>query len=135
MNRTKVFVLALMFLGAATLLTLSIAAGTRFKTITNGIVVFGFYAIAFIGGWVEQIGIVLGSAAARYIGTAISLISPVDTLWRLAAYKMQPPLMQRLPMSPFSAAAVPSTAMVLWSVGFVMVVLLLALRQFRGRAL
>ena len=125
----------LMFLGAATLLTLSIAGGTRFKTVTNGIVVFGFYAIAFIGGWVEQIGFVLGSEAARYIGTAISLVSPADSMWRLASHHLKPPLMQQLPMGPFATAAVPSNAMVVWTVGFVLATLALALRQFQKRAL
>jgi Cu-processing system permease protein len=125
----------LMLLGAATLLTLSIAGGTRFKTVTNGIVVFGFYAIAFIGGWVEEIGVLFGNDAARYIGTAISLVSPVDSMWRLASHQMQPPMMQQLRMSPFSTASVPSTAMVIWAVGFVIVTLALALRQFRARPL
>ena len=127
--------LALMFLGAATLLTLSIAGGTRLKTVTNGIVVFGFYAIAFIGGWIEAIGATLGSEASRYIGTAVSLVSPVDAMWRLAAHQMQPPLMQQMPMGPFSSAAVPSSAMVLWTVGFVVATLLAALRGLQTRAL
>jgi Cu-processing system permease protein len=127
--------LPLMLLGAATLLTLSIAGGTRLKTVTNGIVVFGFYAIAFIGGWIETIGFVLGSNAARYIGTAISLVSPVDALWRLAAHEMQPPMMQQLVLGPFSSAAVPSAAMVLWAVGFVFVALVAALLGFQRRAL
>jgi Cu-processing system permease protein len=124
----------LLLLGAATLLTLSIAGGTRLKTVTNAIVVFGFYAIAFIGGWIETIGAVLGSDAARYIGTAISLVSPVDALWRLAAHRVQSPLLQQLP-GPFSSAAIPSGAMVVWAVGFVLATLLLALRGFRARAL
>ena len=127
--------LPLMFLGAATLLTLSIAGGTRLKTVTNAIVVFGFYAIAFIGGWIEAIGAQLGSEASRYIGTSISLVSPVDALWRLAAHVMQPPMMQQLPITPFSSAAVPSTAMVVWAVGFVIATLLVALRGLRTRAL
>lgn len=125
----------LMFLGATTLLSLSIAGGTRLKTVTNGIMVFGFYAIAFIGGWVEEIGYLMSNEAARYIGTAISLVSPVDSMWRLASHQMQPPLMQQLRMSPFSTAAVPSGAMVVWTVGFIAVSLALALRQFRSRAL
>ena len=127
--------LPLMFLGASTLLTLSIAGGTRFKTVTNGIVVFGFYAIAFVGGWVEEIGTLLANDASRYIGTAISLLSPVDSMWKLASHEMQPPLMQQLRMSPFSTAAVPSTAMVVWTVGFVAVTLAVALRQFQKRSL
>lgn len=127
--------LPLMFLGATTLLTLSIAGGTCFKTVTNGILVFGFYAIAFIGGWVEEIGYVLGSEPARYIGTAISLVSPVDSMWRLACHQMQPPLMQQVRMGPFATAAVPSDAMVVWTVGFVLATLLWALCQFRARPL
>jgi hypothetical protein len=127
--------LPLMFLGAGVLLTLSIAGGTRFKTVTNGILVFGFYAIAFIGGWIEEIGLLLGSEAARYIGTAISLVSPVDAMWRLASHEMQPPLMQQVRLGPFSSAAVPSAAMVVWTVGFVAVALLVALRQFQTRSL
>jgi Cu-processing system permease protein len=127
--------LPLMFLGASTLLTLCIAGGTRFKTVTNGILVFGFYAMAFIGGWVEEIGFVLGNESARYIGTAISLISPADSMWRLASHEMKPTLLQELPMGPFSTAAVPSGAMVAWTVGFVVLALALALRQFQKRPL
>jgi Cu-processing system permease protein len=127
--------LPLMFLGAATLLTASIAGGTRFKTVTNGIVVFGLYAMAFIGGWIEEIGFLLANESARYVGTAISLLSPVDAMWRLACHEMQPPLMQQLRMSPFSTAAVPSGAMVVWAMGFVVAALVLALRRFSKRAL
>ena len=126
--------LPLLLLGAATLLTLSIAGGTRLRTVTNAIVVFGFYAIAFIGGWIETIGAVLGSDAARYIGTAISLVSPVDALWRLAAHQVESPLVRQLP-GPFSSTSVPSAAMVVWAVGFVIATLLAALRGFRTRPL
>lgn len=127
--------LPLMFLGAAVLLSVSIAGGTRLKTVTNGIVVFAFYAIAFVGGWIEEFGFILGNTAARYIGTAISLVSPVDALWRMAAHLMQPPLMQQLRLSPFSSEAVPSPAMVVWAIGYVAATLLVALRQFRMRPL
>lgn len=127
--------LPLMWLGAVVLLTLSIAGGTLFKTVTNGLVVFAFYAIAFVGGWIEELGFILGNGATRYIGTAISLLSPVDALWRMAAHVMQPPVMRQLLHSPFSSAAVPSPAMVVWSVGYVALALLVALRQFRRRSL
>ncbi len=127
--------LPLMWLGAAVLLTLSIAGGTRFRTVTNGIVVFGFYAIAFVGGWIEEFGFILGNSATRYIGTAISLVSPVDALWRMAAHVMQPPLMQQLRLSPFSSEAVPSQAMVIWALGYLALTLLVALRHFSKRSL
>jgi hypothetical protein len=43
--------------------------------------------------------------------------------------------MQQLRLGPFSTAAVPSMAMVVWAVGFVVVALLVALWQFRSRSL
>jgi Cu-processing system permease protein len=127
--------LPLMLLGAVVMLTLSIAGGTRLSTVTNGIAVFAFYAISFIGGWIEQIGVRLGSAASRYIGTLISLISPSDALWRRAAHELQPPLLEQLNVSPFSSVAVPSGAMIVWAAGFVVVTLLAALRIFKKRPL
>jgi Cu-processing system permease protein len=128
--------LPLMFLSALTLLTLCIAGGTRFSTVTNGIVAFAFYGLAFIGGWVEQIGAFTGNISARYIGTAMSLVSPGDALWKLAAQQLQTPVMSQLAqLTPFSSVSPPSAAMVVWAVSFVVVVLLIALRSFQRRAL
>ena len=127
--------LPLMLLGATVLLTITIAGGVRLTTVTNGIVAFAFFGIGFIGGWVEQIGAFARNEAARYIGTAISLVSPADTMWRRAAYDLQPPIMRDLQMGPFVSASLPSAAMVVWAAGFVLAVLALALYQFRRRPL
>jgi ABC-2 type transport system permease protein len=127
--------LPLMLLGAALMVTIAIAGGTRLSTVTNGIVAFAFYGIAFIGGWVEQIGTFAAADSARYIGTAISLVSPVDTLWRRAAFEMQPPLTRALPLGPFTLGNVPSEAMIVWAAGFLVVLLLVALCLFRRRPL
>jgi hypothetical protein len=124
-----------MLLGATVMLTLSLAGGVRLTTVTNGIVAFAFYGVAFIGGWVEQIGAFTRNDAARYIGTAISLLSPVDSLWRRAAYELQPPIMRDLQLTPFGSASLPSAAMIFWAAGFVVVVLALALVQFQRRPL
>jgi ABC-type transport system involved in multi-copper enzyme maturation permease subunit len=125
----------LMLLAAAIMLTVTTAGGVRFTTITNGIVAFGFYGIAFIGGWVEQIGAFTNNGAARYIGTAISLVSPSDALWRRAAHELLPPFARELQITPFASASVPSDAMVGWGVAFVFVVLAMALRGFARRPL
>jgi ABC-type transport system involved in multi-copper enzyme maturation permease subunit len=127
--------LGLMQLEVSVLISITIAGGVRFSTVTNGIVAFGFYALAFIGGWVEQIGVVLGNAASRYIGTAISLVSPVDALWRLAMHSLVPPVLTPVQVTPFSSASVPSMAMVWWSVAYVVAVMALATRGFQRRAL
>jgi len=126
----------IMFLGALTMATVTIAGGVKLTTITNGMVAFALYGIAFIGGWVEQIGTATGSDAARRIGTAISLVSPSDAMWRRAAYDLQPPVMRELQfMSPFGSASLPSNAMIVWTVGFVLATLALAVVLFRRRAL
>jgi ABC-type transport system involved in multi-copper enzyme maturation permease subunit len=127
--------LPLMLLEATVLLTLSIAGGTRFSTITNGVAVFGLYGLAFLGGWFEQIGTLMNNGAARYLGTLVSLVMPSEVLWQRAAYFMQPPLMRDLHLTPFSPASLPSVAMVVWAVGYIVVGLIFALRSFRQRAL
>src|SRR5262249_45580221 len=43
--------LPLIALEGTLLLSLSIAGGTRLSSITYGVMVFGMYGVAFIGGW------------------------------------------------------------------------------------
>lgn len=127
--------LGLMHLEGTVLVCLTMAGGARFSTITNGIVAFAFYAVAFVGGLVEQVGLVAGNVAARYIGTAISLVSPADALWRKATHILLPPFITQVQVTPFSGGAVPSAAMVWWGVLFSVVALALAIRGFSRRAL
>lgn len=125
----------LLMLEGTLLLSLSIAGGTRLSTLTNGVMVFGLYGLAFIGGWVEQISALLGNSAGSYLGVLSSLLIPSEALWHLAAYHLQPPIIRDLGITPFSPASVPSDGMVLWSVGYVVVVMLFAVVQFRSRDL
>jgi Cu-processing system permease protein len=126
--------LPLMFLESILLVTLSIAGGTRFSTVTNGIMAFGLYGLAFLGGWIEQIGTFNNNETARNIGTIASLIMPSESLWHLASNNMQPAILKQLPLTPFSAS-VPSGAMVVWAAGYIGVVLAVALRGFGKRDL
>jgi ABC-type transport system involved in multi-copper enzyme maturation permease subunit len=130
-----VYPLLLMVLEVTLLLTITVAGGTRLSTVTNGIVALGFYGIAFIGGWVEQIGALAGIQSARYIGIAASLVSPADSLWRLGVYLMQPAIVRSLDQTPFASASVPNQLMVWWAVAFTAVTFTIALRQFGRRAL
>ena len=126
--------MALILLEATVLLSIVIAGGVSLSTVANGIVAFAFYALAFIGGWIEQIGAVLGSTDARYIGTVIGLVSPTDALWRLATHVLEPPVMTAM-LTPFTPISVPTAAMVWWSLGFVLAALALAAFRFERRAL
>ncbi len=127
--------LLLLLLEALVLLSLSLFGGTRFSTMTNGIVLFMLYGLAFIGSWVEQIGFMLQSGAAVRIGIISSLLLPVEALWRLASHLMQPPLLSELPVSPFASASIPSTAMVIYALCYAAVALLLAISTFSQRDL
>jgi hypothetical protein len=97
--------------------------------------VFGLYGLAFIGGWMEQIGTLFGSATTRYVGISASLLMPSESLWQLAAYHMQPALMREVNLTPFSPASVPSNAMVVWAIGYILGTLLTALWLFRKQDL
>jgi Cu-processing system permease protein len=127
--------LALMLLEVTCFVSLSIAGGTRLSTVTNGVLAFGLYGIAFIGGWIEQIASMTNNLAARNVGTVASLLVPTESMWQLAAHLMQPKILAELHMTPFSPAAVPSPAMVWWAAGWACAVLLVALRSFARRPL
>ena len=127
--------LALMWLNALLLLSISILGGATLSTLANGVMVFGLYGLAFIGGWVEQFGSLLNNPTAINIGILTSLIMPSEALWKRAAYEMQSPLVGALGFSPFSAASVPSPAMVVYAVLYLLATLGLAIRQFQRRDL
>jgi Cu-processing system permease protein len=127
--------LPLMLLEGTVLLTVSIMGGTRLSTVTNGMLAFGLFGLAFIGNWVEQIGTMAGNAAAQRVGTVASLIMPCDALWQLAATNMQPSILRDLGASPFSPISVPSTAMIFWGFGYILVALAVGVRWFGRRAL
>ena len=127
--------ISLMLLEVTLLMTVSMAGGTRFSTVTNGIASLGFYGVAFIGGWIEQIGGFAGVQSARTLGIVVSLISPADSLWRLGSYYLQPPLVRDLGAAVFTSASVPTPLMVWWAGGFTLVTLVVAVRSFEKRQL
>ena len=119
-------------------LTLSILCGTRLSTLVNGVVVFMLYGLAFVAGWVEQIGSYLHSEAAVNTGILVSLVMPSEAMWKRAAYLMQPPFLRELGLdvTPFGAAAsAPSSAMVLYALLYLAVCLLIAIWSFNRRDL
>ncbi len=126
--------LPLLMLEIALSLTISVAGGARFSTVTNAITAVGVYGVAFIGGFVEQIGGFTGISSMRTIGILVSLVSPADSMWRLAAHHMEPEIARSTGMLALGAS-VPSPLMVWWAVGFTVLTLLCAIRAFRRRAL
>ena len=126
--------LPLLMLEITLSLTVAIAGGARFSTVTNAITAVGFYGVSFIGGFVEQIGAFAGIASMRTVGVVVSLISPADSMWRLAAHYLQPEIL-RATGALALGGSVPTPLMVWWAAGFTVATLWYAIRAFRRRAL
>ncbi len=125
----------LMWLTILLLLGVSLLGGTLLSTLANGVLVFGLFGIAFIGGWIEQIGAFLNNQAAVNVGIVTSLLLPSEAMWRRAAFEMQSPLVNAIGVSPFASNSAPSLVMVGYAVLYVLVILGLAMRQFSRRDL
>src|SRR3989441_2857145 len=81
---------SLMLLEGTPLLTLAVAGGAPLATLANGVTVLGLYRLAFLRGWVEQLGTLLGNPTARYLGIAPRLLVPREPLWQPAPHPTPP---------------------------------------------
>jgi Cu-processing system permease protein len=128
--------IVMLWLVAMLLLSVSFLGGASLSTLANGVMVFGLYGIGFVGGWIEQIGSFLNNQAAIQVGIITSLIMPTEALWKRAAYEMQSALSGMVGgMTPFSSSSVPSPAMLVYAVLYLVVVFALAIRKFQTRDL
>jgi ABC-type transport system involved in multi-copper enzyme maturation permease subunit len=127
-------------IGALTLeglvmLSLSLLGGTRLSTLTNGVLLFMFYGLALIAGLIEQVGGLVSNQSAVNIGITVSLFIPTESMWRLAAWLMQPPILRGVAAGPFSSASAPSPLMVGYTLLYVVAGLGLAVWSFKRRDL
>ena len=120
---------------ATVMLTLTLLGGTRLSTVTNGVLAFMMYGLAFIGGWIEQIGSFAHNETAVDIGILSSLLVPSEAMWKMASYIMQPPATRGLGLSPFSLASAPSPAMLIYAFVYCAGGLALAIYSFDRRDL
>lgn len=127
--------LGLLWLNAILLLGVSLAGGAVLSTLANGVLVFGMFGIAFVGGWIEQIGSFLQNQTAINVGIISSLLIPSEALWKRAAYEMQSTLVSTLGFSPFTAPSMPSLVMVFYGLLYAILALALAIRLFNKRDL
>lgn len=127
----------IMYLESLLIMTITLACSSTISTLATGGTVFGLYGVAFIGGWVEQIGAALKNQTAINIGILSSLIMPSEALFRRAAFEMTSPVAQALGLSfgPSFVISIPSPAMVVYAALYLVVMLALAVRQFGRRDL
>lgn len=127
--------LLLIYLESVLVMTLSLFCSSFLSGLATGGVVFGLYGLSFIGGWVEQIGVMIQNQTVIQIGIITSLIIPSESLWRRASFEMQSPISAVLGFSPFSSTSVPSPLMIGYSVIYLVIVLLSAVNIFQHRDL
>ena len=128
--------LSLMILQALIILSITIAGGTRLSTLANGVLAFTLYAIAFLGGWVEQIGALFRNEAAVDIGIITSLIMPTEILWKKAQTLFQPQLTSNpYTAGPFAVASQPSDLMITYGILYMLFFLIFAMWSFSTRDL
>jgi Cu-processing system permease protein len=125
----------LVYLECLVVLTTTFLFGTWFSTLTNGVIVLGLHGLAFIGGWLEQIGSVTHSPRLVTVGILSSVIMPSEASWRRASYVMQSSLARTLDFSPFATRSAPSPAMVAYAIAYLLLAMALALHRFQQRDL
>jgi Cu-processing system permease protein len=126
---------SLIYLECLVVLTMTFLFGTIFSTLTNGVIVLGLHGIAFIGGWLEQIGYVTQSDRLVNLGILSSVLMPSEAIWRRASYVMQSSIARTLDFSPFATRSAPNTTMMLYAIAYLLVALGLALYRFQQRDL
>jgi ABC-type transport system involved in multi-copper enzyme maturation permease subunit len=134
---------ALLVLGLelAVLLSLGLLTSTTWSAVTSGVVTFSLFGVAWLAGIIELIGTELGNEAMRTAGIVTSLVVPSDALWRGASYYLQSPSIIALASqdigtgNPFTGSAPPTTALIVWSIGYVAVLLVIAAWRLRRRDL
>lgn len=129
--------LALIYLGSLVIMSLTLACSSTFSTLATGGVVFGLWGVAFIGGFVEQVGALLGNTTVVNIGILSSLILPTEAVFRRAAYMMSSATAQTLGFSsgPMFVASVPSPLMSAYAAVYLLALLGLAIWRFGKRDL
>jgi ABC-type transport system involved in multi-copper enzyme maturation permease subunit len=125
----------LMWMESVVLLSVTFAFAAYFSTLTSGILALGLHGLAFIGGWIEQLGAITQTPRAVTVGVIASVVMPSEALWRRAAFEMQSPLANAMRVSPFSTLSVPSMPMVFYAGLYTTIALSFAVRRFSQRDL
>lgn len=135
--------LAVCFIVTEALVVLTI--GTLFSTflppLTGGIVALVLFGAAWIAGIGESIGLALGNTALSSAGTVMGLLLPTDQLWRGAIFNMEPAIIVAAEQgfsrnaNPFYAVGQPTTAFLVWTALWIVVVISSASLIFTRRDL
>src|SRR5439155_795195 len=122
-------------------LTLALALSTRLAGMVGGVVALILWGVAWIGGIVGGVGLVLNNATATHIGTATRLILPTDGMWRGAVWALEPATIiaairasgPAAAGNPFFASEPPDALYLAWTAAWIVAFLGLGIWSFQQR--
>ena len=127
---------------ALVLLALTVLLSTRLPPIAGGAIAVVAYGLAWMAGVLGKVGAVIGATTLVSVSEASRFLLPTDALWQGVVYGLEPSFVINASegefvarASPFFAASGPPPALVAWSIGWVALVLALAIVQLRRREL
>ncbi|MFD2370771.1 ABC transporter permease [Brevibacillus sp. GCM10020057] len=118
------------------LVCVSLLLSSVTTTVTGGIVLIILYGISFIGGFIEQLGTIIGQTSLVNIGIISSLIFPTDAMFRKATIALFDTADDPISFASkgiFGSASVPSDAMLVYTLIYGVAALWLAVRLFGRR--
>lgn len=137
--------LGLFILEPLVILAVTMPGSTRLNTVSSGVLGFALYAMAVMGGMMEQIGAMMDNTAAIYAGVVTSLLLPADAVYR----RLVATVVDRLPagngqdiphflnpqstLGPFGSQSTPSDWMLLYTIVYIVVLLAAAVYTFKHR--
>jgi Cu-processing system permease protein len=107
------------------------------STLANGITTFMLFTVGIIGGFMEQIGALIGNHAMINIGVVSSLLIPCDAIYRMAVTRTGGMLGSSFIVNfgPFGGASTPSIWMLVYGLIYIAVMILLAMYFFEKKDL
>lgn len=133
--------LALLALQVTFLVTVGMLVSCRLSSVATGVVLFLYFGIAWLGGFIGWIGALAQQTELTTIGTIVSLLAPSDALWKGASSYALP---LGVPVSldgngpeglPFLSTLPPSPWFVGWALLATVLLLALGVRAFSKRDL
>lgn len=120
------------------ILTFTMFLSVRLSAIAAGFTAVVFFGLAWLGGVIGAVATVVHNAALEHATLVLSLLFPTDGIWRGAVFGLEPALLAAAGASPqtanpFTAAAPPSTAYLVWCAGWLAVVFSAAMVSFARR--
>src|SRR5438874_4242839 len=121
------------------IMTLALLLSTRLSGMVGGVIALVLFGIAWSGGTGGGIGLAFDNAGITHVGTATKLILPTDGLWRGAVFALEPQALVALATqagagagaNPFWAATPAPASFEVYAVGWIGVILGLAVYSFR----